>query len=401
MELIEFYEFQSTYKPRLFEEIMDDAQFPILPEIENKKVGVLVGSRGINNIDTIVKATIEDLQNQGATPYIVPAMGSHGGATVDGQISLLAEYGITPERMNTEIISSSEVTTLGEIFEKSPVVVNDVVNELDYLVGINRIKPHPRFNGDYESGILKLLSVGLGSFEGAKNFHRTIENHGFEETLTQTSHRILESLRFLYFMGIVEDKIGQTLKIEYIPPNEIYSREKELLNLARENMPSIPLSDIDLLIVNEMGKNYSGGGIDTCVVGGRKGKKRIAKRIYVRSLSEESEGNAVGMGLADFISGDFYHSIDFHKTYKNALSSMALESVKVPVWLDSDREVIAYAAESIGKSINDDIRIAWIDNTSDLRKIYVTPNLAKDGIVGYTCVDKRLVGFDKNGAMVM
>ena len=328
-------------------------------------------------------------------------MGSHGGGTVEGQISLLKKYGLSSELIGAEIISSEDYINLGQIFGKEPVVVNSAAASMDFLVGVNKIKPHPIFSGKIESGLLKLISVGIGSFEGSKNFHRLAEKYGFENTLMETSKVVLSKFKFLCLIGIIEDRVGSTFHIEVIEPCKVYSREIELLELAKKNMPSLPLYDIDLLVINEMGKNYSGGGVDTCVVGGGKGKRRIAKRIYVRSLSPESDGNAIGMGLLDFVSRSFYESIDFNKTYKNALSSMAIESAKVPLWFNSDKECIDFAVESIGKKKYEELTMALIENTSNLTKIYITPNIVNQITSDYLVTGKAKLIFDEKGDMLI
>jgi hypothetical protein len=397
---LEFDVYFLDYKSADFNSLVQDIRYPDCLDIKNKKVGVLVGSRGIRNLDAIVERTVGNLRQQAAEPYVIPSMGSHGGATVGGQISLLAKYGVTPERMGAAVVLSPEVIFLGKVFQQRPVVVNAIVKDMDFLVGINKIKPHPRFSGTYESGILKLLSVGLGYCEGAENFHRTMKDFGFEETLVRTSKLVLSSFPFLFFLGVVEDRIGNTLLVECIRPDEIYEKEKKLLAFARENLPSIPVPNIDVIIIDEIGKNYSGVGIDTSVVGGLKGKAKIAARIYARNLSHESDGNAVGMGLVDFISGKFCRAIDFGKTYRNALSSMELDSVKMPLWFESDKEVLEYAATSVGKKRVNDLRMVWIRNTSDLSQICVTPNIAGHELAGYEYLDKRQVELDDKGNMV-
>lgn len=397
MKSIKIYKLVLDYRPKDFNELINGLSFPESVNIHNKKVGILVGSRGISNLDRVVSKVIKELKNRGGKPYIIPAMGSHGGGTRKGQLSLLEKLEISSKRLGVKIISSNSYLEIGKIFKNNPVVINAIVKKMDLFVGVNRIKPHSRFNGTYESGILKLLSTGLGFVEGAKCFHKNVEQYGFEETLLQTSDAILKRLKFLYFICIIEDRLGATLDIKVISPSMIYEQEKSLLKIAKKNMPFIPFLDIDLLIINKMGKNISGGGIDPCVIGGKKGNKRIAKRIYVRALSAGSDGNAFGMGLADFISHSFYRSIDFDKTYKNSLSSMNLNSVKAPICLNSDLKALQFAAESLGKSFDDNLKIVWIENTTDLKQIYITSNLLSCDLERYRPIANLKLLFDKRG----
>ena len=401
MNEIKFCELRLDYESKDLDKIINKLKFPRFDEIKNKRIGILVGSRGIKNLNKIVLKIIEEIKDLGGIPYIIPAMGSHGGGTVKGQISILKKYGISSDTMKTEVVLSKNYLKLGEIFEDRPVLVNAVAGNMDFLIGINRIKPHPRFSGNYESGLLKLLAVGLGFFEGAKNFHRTANQYGFENILIKTSNLILKNFNFLYFVGIVEDRLSSTLKIQLIDPDNIYKEEEKMLVIARENMPYIPLHGADLLIINEMGKNYSGGGIDTCIVGGRKGKERFAKRTYVRKLSAESNSNAIGIGLVDFISDSFFNSIDFNKTYKNALSSMQLNSVKIPIHFSSDKEVLEYAAESIGKLFDENFKIVFIDNTSNLSRILVTPNMMDQDLERYKLKHIIKIMFDNEGNLMI
>lgn len=399
MDQLSLCELSLEHESREFNRILGDLKLPHRDKFRGKKIGILVGSRGICNLRRIISKLAEEIKSNEAECYIIPAMGSHGGGTIEGQIKLLENFGLSRELNEAKIISSEEYIDLGRIFGREPVVVSSAVADMDYLVGINKIRPHPIFNGKIESGLLKLISVGLGSLEGSKNFHRLAGKYGFENTLMETSKIVLSKLKFLCLIGIIEDRVGSTFHIEAIKPSKVYSREEELLEMAKKNMPSLPFYDIDLLVVNQMGKNYSGSGVDICVVGGGKGKKRIAKRIYVRSLSPESDGNAIGMGLLDFVSRSFFESIDFKKTYINALSSLAIEDAKVPLWFDSDKECIDFAVESIGKKKYEELTIAFIENTSNLRKVYVTPSIANQITSDYHVTGIAKLIFDEKGEM--
>ena len=396
---IKIHKLVSDYEPKNFKKLIRGMTFPEPVGIKNKKIGILVGSRGINNIDKIILRLIEDLKKRGGIPCIIPAMGSHGSGTPKGQISLLEKLGISTRNMGVKVISSGRVTEIGRVFGTSPVFINEAAGRMDMLIGINRIKPHTRFSGKYESGILKLLSAGLGGFRGADHFHRALDEYGFEDTIIRTAGLILDKINFLYFIGIIEDRRGATSDIHIISPSKIIEKEKQLLNIAKKNMPSIPFADIDLLIVNEMGKNISGAGMDPCVIGGKAGRKRIAKRIYVRRLSAATEGNAFGMGAADFISSKFFRSIDFDKTYKNAFSSINLDNVKVPIWFKSDLKAVQFAAESLRKPLDDDFRIVWIDNTINLKEMYISSNLSENNLGNYKLANELKLSFTGQGNM--
>lgn len=401
MNSILFRKLQLRYAPSDASAILDCIPFSNTNILRDEKIGILVSSRGIQNITEIVTRVVSDVKKKGAFPVIIPAMGSHGGESVEAQKAFLITQGITPSVVGAEIYHSGSSVLLGSIADGMPVYVNGAAIQVDRLIGINRVKAHPRFMGNYESGILKLVTVGLGGFEGAKQFHRTVDKIGFEKTLIESSKIIFNELKFAYFIAVIEDRIGHTYRIDLFPQADIYKREKELLRLAKQVMPRLPFSDIDILVINEMGKNYSGGGIDTCVVGGRKGMPRTARRIYVRRLSNKSEGNAIGVGLVDAISDELYKSIDMQKTYRNARASMCLDSAKIPIRFDTDMEALEFLIESLGKSRDDDLMIAIIDNTSDLTTIYVTPNLERLCTGDYTAVaDSHLMFNDKGGVVL-
>lgn len=353
------------------------------PELlAGRSIAVAVGSRGIASLREVVRAACEWLKGQGSQPFVFPAMGSHGGATAEGQRQVLAEYGVTPEFVGTEVRSSMVAAPVGASPEGFSVLMDSNAWQSDGVLVINRVKPHTAFSGRIESGLLKMLTVGMGKEEGASQFHILARRHGHEHVIRMVARAVLATGRILAGLALVENSRHQLAVIRGARPDNIVAIEEEMLLLAKKLLPRIPFSPLDLLIVDEIGKNVSGSGMDTKVIGrGLKfapGEVPEIGLIYARNLTEESAGNGLGAGLADIIHERLYRKIDFTKTYINARSSLNSDVVRLPMWFRSDYEALQFALRSLGGPSPNQQRVVSIRNTLSLDRILVSEALAED-----------------------
>ena len=323
------------------------------------RIAVAVGSRGISNLQTIVATVLELVQAAGAQPFIVPAMGSHGGATAEGQMELLAEYGITETQLRVPFRAAMNVERPGTIADAVPVYFSAEALRADGILLINRVKPHTDFESDIMgSGLLKMLVVGLGKHEGAANFHAASIRLGQEQFIRAQARVVLQTAPVLCGVAIVENQRHQTTALTVLLPEEFERREAELFVEAKRLMPRLPFDDIDLLIVDRMGKNLSGTGMDPAVIGrsvhgysaqlNRPPERRPhVRRLFVRDLTPESHGNGNGIGMADFTTARLVRALDLRKTYLNVLTSLSLNNAKIPMHFETDREAITQALASL------------------------------------------------------
>ena len=368
------------------------------------QVVLTAGSRGIANYLTVLRTAVEFIREQGGEPFLVPAMGSHGGGTVAGRRAVLAGLGVTKESVGAPILDGDDVVEVGRAGEL-PLYADARAKAADAILLINRIKPHTAFRGEKESGLLKMLVVGLGKVPGAALFHRLPPDH-LGETLDAMGRALLENLPVVGGIALVEDAAEQTVLIEGIPAGEIPAREAELLKTARALLPRLPFTGADLLIVDEMGKNFSGTGMDTNVIGRFRlegvpePENPPAKRIFVRSLSPLSEGNANGIGLADFTTARLARTMDRRATYLNVLTTGYLNRGMLPLIFDTDREALKAAAQSLKKDFAE-CSVAWIKNTLHLQEILVTPDLTGPcREEGYEPVKEAELAFDADGNLI-
>ena len=340
-------------------------------------IAVTVGSRGIANIHRIVKATVEALKEKGANPFIIPAMGSHGGATAEGQREVLESYGVTEEYIGAPIKSSMQTVELPQGDLVTRVFMDKFAYESDGVVVVNRVKPHTDFHGTTESGLMKMCVIGLGKHKQALEMH-SYGVYGLKELIPAVAREVLKSGKIIMGLGIVENAYDQTLAIRAALPQDIEKEELKLLDLSRENMPHFPVDQIDLLIVDEMGKDISGVGIDSNITGriNIKGEQDLGtpviKKIVVTDLTEASHGNALGIGLADFTTRRLIDKIDFKTTYENILTSTFTERGKIPIVAETDKMAVEYAFRTSGPQKTDKLRIVRIKNTLKLNEIYVS-----------------------------
>ena len=346
------------------------------PALKGKKIAVTAGSRGIKNIAAVLRASVKALKGRGAEPFIVPAMGSHGGATAKGQIRVLASLGLTETSIGAPIRSSMDVVPLGTTEHGLDVFCDRLAFEADGIVVCNRIKVHPVFKADYESGIVKMLVIGLGKHRGALATH----HHGFDrfaDIMPAAAALSLTRAPVLCGIGVIENGYGGLAAIEVLPPDMILSRERELLKEAKRIMGSLLMPEIDILIVDEIGKDISGGGLDANITGrsawGLPGfVAPPIQRIIVRGLSEATHGNGIGIGLADFTTRSCAEKIDLTITYTNALTAHSLLSPKIPVILENDRDALGAALHTLRGGVPDAPLIVRITNTKDLESIWMS-----------------------------
>ena len=347
------------------------------------RIAVGVGSRGIANLQQIVRSTLAFLIRAGARPFIIPAMGSHGGATPEGQTRVLAEYGITPGELGVPFDTGMEVRTIGTTPAGLDVVFSAAALRADGIVVINRIKPHTDFRGTLGSGIQKMLTIGFGKHTGAANAHRAAMRVGHEKVIREFAGVILESVPVLCGVAIIEDQHHQTAEIHVIPREKLASEENRLLEKSRTLMPRLPMDEIDLLIVDKIGKEISGTGMDTNVIGrsilGYSASlscddvrsPRIF-RIFVRDLSTHTNGNGIGIGLADFTTTRLVRELDLQSTYINALTSLGLPTVNIPIHLETDCETIRNALASLASEHPERLRVMRISDTLNLERLLVS-----------------------------
>ncbi|MBO0858026.1 MAG: DUF2088 domain-containing protein [Chloracidobacterium sp.] len=360
-----------------------DAIFPA-GALTGRSVAVGVGSRGINQIATVVNAVIAKLKSHGARPFIFPAMGSHGGATAEGQREVLAALGVTEESAGAPINASMDTVEIGRTENDIKVFASRPALEADSMLFINRVKPHTDFASDrIGSGLRKMLVIGLGKAAGAFECHRyasgTKPKFGYERMLIEVSTFVLNKLPSIFGLALIEDGYHKLAHIEALSQQIIASREPELFKLARAWMPSLPFERIDALIIDEMGKNISGSGMDPNIIGRRDGinPRQEARAIYVRSLTPETHGNAIGVGMADVVSNRLAHEIDKVSTYTNALAAMNPGSVRIPMSFANDAECLAASLRLAGADTSE-ARIVRVRNTLALDRFVASSTYASE-----------------------
>ena len=371
-------------------------------------VAMAVGSRGISNLAAVVGAVAAKLKEAGYAPFVTPAMGSHGGATVEGQIEVLAARGITEESVGVPVRGTMDVVPMGEV-DGIPLFLDRLAHEADGIVLINRIKPHTNFIGPTESGIIKIMAIGLGNQMGAEHYHRLSVVRSQYEIISTAGKELLKKCRVLFGVGMVENQDHETAKVAMALSQDIEAVETELLKMARACLPTLPLKEIDFLIVDEMGKDISGEGIDPNVVGrdvlayGVKRPWPKITRIFVRDLTEGSEGSAVGLSQADFTTQRLVDKIDFPATIINCVTACGPEGGMIPLTFPNDREAIGLALKTIRPCSVEELRLVHIKNTMELTTMMVSvgclASLDKDQIGSVGEEDLELE-FDSSGDLI-
>ncbi len=344
-------------------------------------IALAVGSRGIADLPLIVRSAVTELRKLGADPFIVPAMGSHGGATPEGQQQILEDMGVTEAFTTAPVRSSMETTQVGITESGLPVFMDSTALEADSVIIINRIHPHVAFRGKYESGLMKMLAIGLGKLRGANICH----DLGFGE-MGKNVHDIgkvcLEKTNVIFGIAVLENAYHKVYQITMLPAEEIESKEPELLELAKELEPCLYFDKIDVLIMDEIGKDISGSGFDTNIIG-RYGTPFITggpniTKISILDVTDVSHGNCTGLGLADFTTRRVFDKFSFEDTYPNSLTSTVQAGIKIPMVLKNDRQAIQGAIKTCNILDKDSVRLVWITSTLEIDKIFISESLLEE-----------------------
>lgn len=367
-----------------------------------QKVAIAVGSRGVNNLPLIVKTIVTEIRNRGAEPLIIPSMGSHGGATAEGQKEMLLGLGIIPEEVGAEVQSSMEVLEVGVLPDGLPVYISTDAMAADAIVLVNRIKPHTAFRGTIESGLVKMLTIGLGKQKGAEACHAHSFKH-MARHLLEMGTMLLEKAPVVFGLGVVENCYDQTHSICAIPADKLLEEEPAWLELAKKLMPSLPVEQVDVLIIDEIGKDISGDGMDPNITGRyptpyAHGGPEVSKMVLL-DLTERSHGNANGIGTADLVARRLVDKMIPEQTYPNALTSTVTGPVRIPLTLETDYDVIRAAVKTSNAIDLSKVRVIRIKNTLHLGEFWaseeVINELAAQG--KYVISDLQDWAFDEQG----
>ncbi|MDQ0338091.1 hypothetical protein J2S00_000874 [Caldalkalibacillus uzonensis] len=369
-------------KAKVYEEIKKNPEIQGLAE--GAEIAITAGSRGIANIVQILRDTVSALKALGYRPFLVPAMGSHGGATAEGQREVLKHLGITEEAVGAEIRSSMEVELIAHTEDGVPVYMDKHAYHADGIVVVNRVKTHTNFRGKIESGLSKMVTIGLGKIKGASFVHSNGAQH-MARNIEKVSKCAIENANILMGLAIVENAYDETADIVGVARDEWHDKEAELLKEAKAMMPSLPVDQIDILIVEAMGKIYSGAGMDPNIIG----RWRMddmpdpevpdVKRIVVLDLDHQSFGNAQGVGLADFTTRKLFDKINLHATYTNALTSTSLQRAMIPFIYPTEKEAIETAVKSLGPDVSlQTLKVVQIPNTLHLKRVLVSKPVVEE-----------------------
>jgi len=341
-------------------------------------VAVTAGSRGIAHIDGITRAVVDELKAWGLQPFIVPAMGSHGGATAEGQRTILAHYGITEASMACPVTSSMEVVEIGKT-KGTPVFCDRNAWEADHIVVVGWINAHPDFSGEIESGLFKMMAIGLGKQQGAEHYHRAGQHYSYAEIFPLVGKTVLETGHVLCGLGILQNGYGATARVQALRPPDFEAGERALLREAKAWKAGLPFDTIDLLIVDEMGKNINGAGLDPLVIGRptiqKPAERPHIRHLFVRDLTPESEGNAIGIGFADMTTWRLVRKIDYAAMYMNGITSSDTHDSKVPMAFDTDRDAIRTALHMNGLTPPAQARVVRIKNTLLLTELEASESM--------------------------
>lgn len=350
------------------------------------EVAVGAGSRGIANLPSIVRGVVDGIRDAGYDPFVFPAMGSHGGATGEGQREMLESLGVTDTAIGCEIRSSMDVVKVGETADRGVSVYADAhAVAADAIVPVNRVKPHTDYDGPVESGLSKMLVIGMGKQRGAKTAHEWAVDWSFRNMIPEITEKLLSELPVAGGVAIVEDQFDDTTLIEGVPPSAFLDREAELLERAYDLLPTVPFDDVDVLILDRQGKDVSGQGMDTNVIGRRPfainepaPELPDIKRIFVRRLTETTHGNAMGMGSADFVHRDIAAELDSSTSLINAITASTTRGVRLPPVVETDRAGLVASLSTVGVVDPDTARVLRATDTMRLDRVYASPALVNE-----------------------
>ncbi|MGD0874308.1 MAG: DUF362 domain-containing protein [Acidimicrobiales bacterium] len=372
------------------------------------KVAVAVGSRGVDGLVPTVRAVVGELRSAGCEPFIVPAMGSHGGATAAGQTEVLAGLGITSDAVGAPIRATMEVVPMGAVAD-IPLCLDRFAAAASGIVLVNRVKPHTDFPGPMGSGLMKMLCIGLGNREGADRLHRAGVARDLGEIVREAAVALLRLVPVLFGVAIVENQQHRACEVRLVPGPEIESGELALQEVARGLLPGLPLDDIDLLIIDEMGKEISGAGLDPNVIGRALGPWQVKRdrpritRIFVRDLTLASEGNACGLGFIDVTTPRLIEKVDIEVTAVNAITACFPEDVRLPLTVPTDRDAIGAMLDTLRPFTAEDLRLVHIRNTLAVERLVVSEGclpLLRDRPDVVIEDEPLLLGFDENARLV-
>ncbi|MFM7152136.1 MAG: lactate racemase domain-containing protein [Gemmataceae bacterium] len=374
------------------------------------RVAITAGSRGISQIPTILKCVVDHLKKLSAQPFIIPAMGSHGGGQAEGQKQILESYGITEKSLEAPILSSMETVVIGETKEGFPVFLDKIASESDHIAVVARVKPHTAFHGPIESGLLKMMLIGLGKHNGAKFYHRLLIDQPYDKVVRSVASTMVSNAPISFGLGIVENGYDETADIRGVRPEDFISMDETLLKCARDLIPSLPVNKADLLIIDRIGKDISGSGMDTNVVGRKRafrgqppppGMPQI-RFIHVRELTPHTFGNATGIGLADFTLTSLVESMNYQTTVINCLTAGYPEGAFIPVHFQTDKEVIEAGLSIIGMKEPHQARVMRIKDTLHLDEVYISESILSSLEIGTNfseMVSPKPIQFDSDGML--
>jgi hypothetical protein len=376
-----------------------------------ERIALTAGSRGIRDKAKVLKVIATRLKALGAKPFLVPCMGSHGGATAEGQVQILHHLGITEEFVGVPIVSSMEVKEIGRTKFGTPVLIDaHICSQADKIIVVNRIKPHTDFDFEVESGLNKMMVIGMGKHKGALMAHRLTIKHGYSTMLSEVQPIIRKALPFFFGVGIIENQYDQTASLHLLEPKDFWEGEKPLLKRAKEIIPRLPFKQIDILVADEIGKNISGAGLDPNVtgrlyfIGSPPLKEPKITRIFVRDLTPETAGNAIGIGFADYTTKRLVKKIDPVPTAINSITGMGPECGRIPIAFEQDREALQAAFDNSGVLNSTDLRLVWIKNTLEMEYLWAADPMLKEAKANpnlEVVSGLQDIPFDAAGNMVM
>jgi hypothetical protein len=342
---------------------------------------ITAGSRGIESMNEVLRTLIEAVKEHGGEPLLFPAMGSHGRGDAEGQVEVLRHLGITEANLSAPIYSGFDVVEIDRVLDSVPVYADRAAVDADHILIVNRVKEHTEYLGETESGILKMAVVGLGRQPGAETMHKLAVNISYLKAIHLIAASLFQNLKILGGVALLEGHLNQLRRVEAIRPDEVFAREPALLEESKLFKPKLPFQELDILLIDEIGKEISGAGMDTKVVGRimniyeKECETPKITRIIVRDLSEATFGNATGIGLADYTTRRAAEKIDFEATAMNCMTAVAPEKGRIPLALASDRGALEAAFKTIGLWTPEGVRVAWIANTKDLEVLAVSSAL--------------------------
>ncbi len=368
------------------------------PVRKGQRVLITAGSRGIQCMPEVMASLVAAIREKGGEPFLLPAMGSHGGGDPLAQASIVRHTGLTEELLGVPIHEELETVQVGTVMGGHPIYTDKAVVEADHIILVNRIKEHTEYIGSTESGLLKMTVVGLGRWHGAESMHQLAVNISYEKSIQAIAKAFFDRLNILGGVAILEDHANHLHRLEAVPAAMVFRREPELLEESKLHHAKLPFEQLDVLLVDEIGKDISGAGFDTKVIGRimniyeKECETPRITRIVLRDMSDKSEGNATGIGLADFVARRAVDKVDFQVTNTNCLTAVAPEKARIPMTLPTDRAALEAAFRTIGLWTREKVRMAWIPNTLNLEWLAVSPALleASRGLNGLELHDGPL-----------